>query len=750
MRIPGIQELRVRGGQLLLSRLERHGLFRPATTLVEGATRDWRAAGMPSSIAAGSAGIRQLAQRSAAENPGLAERWRQRSSQIRSGNIDILGCGTVAAGNPPRWHREAVSGIEAPRYHWSRIPTLDKATVGDHKVLWEINRHQYLLAPALLWNLTLERQHAELVQQHLESWLQENPPGYGANWTSSLEVAYRGISWCWLLWLLQGADWDASLRERLLASLELHGLHVERYLSTYYSPNTHLTGEALGLFYMGGCLSQSRHASRWRRRGSAILETWLQRQVYPDGVYFEQATQYQRYTAEIYLHYLVLARGTGWNVGESVPTVLRKVLQVLQSLATADRIPLLGDDDGGSLLPLDFGSPENIASLMMAGAATLGDPALLPRSRDTSLSLWLAGAEATDSMRSAPPSLPGPTVQQYPDGGYVVFRGQSEHGENVFIVDAGPHGTLNCGHAHADALSAVLSIAGRPLFVDRGTLTYVGEERNEFRSTLSHNTMEFDAESSVQATGPFQWRGIAPRPVASTGHATPYCLFEGASRGHLHTSGESLHRRSVACMPDSAWVIHDKGSRPGCIKAIVRWQLAADLRAEWAGEQALRVVSAAGHILARIAFRGFRDLRVSSREISPRFGARRTAQVIECITGADLEGLTVIVAGDGAWEAGSTEAAISWQDGMGTCRVLWKPAPEDSVCASGAVAAWIRESTVDPVGPCVLFSPQRIPPPAAVTDFTVADGFDGRVLVLGMQRGVWNILGDSRSSQVGV
>ena len=38
---------------------------------------------------------------------------------------------------------------------------------------------------------------------------------------------------------------------RLLKFLEVSARHVERYLSTYFSPNTHLTGEALGLLYIG-------------------------------------------------------------------------------------------------------------------------------------------------------------------------------------------------------------------------------------------------------------------------------------------------------------------------------------------------------------------------------------------------------------------------------------------------------------------------------------------------------------------
>jgi hypothetical protein len=232
-------------------------------------------------------------------DPQYCARLTLLSDAAEHGVVTLLGHPSLSVGNPPRWHREAISGTEAPLRHWSRIDPLDTAVVGDHKLLWELNRHQYLLAPALCWLLDQEQRRFDLIQSHLDSWLAENPPRIGVNWVSSLELSYRAITWCWLLWMLRDAPWRPELRQRLTASLEAHARQVERYLSTYFSPNTHLTGEALGLFYVGTVLCGSRHAHRWRARGAAILESMLARQVYPDGVYFEQASQYQRYTAEI-------------------------------------------------------------------------------------------------------------------------------------------------------------------------------------------------------------------------------------------------------------------------------------------------------------------------------------------------------------------------------------------------------------------------------------------------------------------
>lgn len=267
--IPSVDEIRVRGSQLIWARLERMQLSSPKPTIVRGgltriAGPPWLVSGEEQSALNGPADI---AKRVAIENPEIPPRWYRHMALAGAGMVDVLGLGPLQVGNPPDWHRDVTSGVRAPRLHWSKIPTLDVSVVGDHKVVWEINRHQYLLAPALCWLRDGSPVALSLVYSHLQSWLQENPSRYGINWASSLEVGYRAITWCWLLWLLRDAPWDQTLRSHIIRSLEEHALHVERYPSTYFSPNTHLTGEALSLFYVGTCLPESAHSSRWRLRG---------------------------------------------------------------------------------------------------------------------------------------------------------------------------------------------------------------------------------------------------------------------------------------------------------------------------------------------------------------------------------------------------------------------------------------------------------------------------------------------------
>jgi len=680
IRVRSLDELRVRGVQALHARLERlWDRFLPPHLPARGTLATELVFDRGGAFPAG-AGIAPavIASAIARLDPETRARFTQQSDAVERGIVTLLGHEPLSVGNPPRWHREAISGTEAPRRHWSRIGHLDTAVVGDHKVLWELNRHQYLLAPAFCWLLDRETRRFDLIQSHLESWLADNPPRQGVNWVSSLEVAYRAIAWCWLLWMLREAPWRPDLRMRLLRSLEAHARKVERYLSTYFSPNTHLTGEALGLFYLGTVLPHSPHAQRWRNKGAAILESAIQRQVYPDGVYFEQASQYHRYTAEIYLHYLLLANATGWTVSDTARDRLGDLFTVLRSMASAPGlIPLLGDDDGGLLLPLDPRAPDDVRALLLAGAVLLQRPELVIAAAPPTFAYWLCGIESTDRLRSRSAVNPNWLDIYFARGGLAVLRDGWDSSTAVAVIDAGPHGALSCGHSHADALAMTLALGPTDLFIDRGTLTYTGPERNEFRSTLSHNTLEIDATSSVIPAQPFKWlSGIPARAQGVVCSSSHFSSFSGIAAGHLAGGRPSAHCRRVLHQRGGAWVIHDRGLREAARGGVLRWQLAPHLTVAALTPSSVAIRNAAGVGVAALFMRGASAVRIGTRDVSLRFGQRIAAQCLELEVDASLEALTIIVpaAGDGslvtfAIDEQHAEGGVLWSDAAGRHRV---------------------------------------------------------------------------------
>lgn len=518
----------------------------------------------------------------------LRSRWPEREGpliararRIAEGRFDLLGLRDLNFGQPVDWHLEPLSGKRAPLEHWSRIDYLKPEVAGDKKITWELNRHQYFSTLGRAFHLTHDELYAEIFAAHLSYWMEENPPKLGINWASSLEVSLRAISWLWALYFFKDSKHlTPELFLRALKFLYLHARHLEAYLSTYFSPNTHLTGEALGLFYLGTLLPEFREAERWRSTGRRILLEELDRHVRADGVYFEQSSYYHRYTTDFYTHLFVLSRRNGQPLEPKVEEKLKALLDHLMYITRPDgTTPFFGDDDGGRLVMLDEREASDFRAALSTGAALLsrGDYKQVAESLAEE-TLWLLGREGVEAFDALSAHRPAFESRAFTEGGYFVMRDGWERDSNYLLVDCGPHGGLNCGHAHADALSFDMSARGRKLLVDPGTYTYTGaaEMRDLFRSTAAHNTLTVDEESQSVPGGAFDWKTIARSRLLTWTSRPRFDFFEGTHDGYERLPEPATHTRSILFLKNDYWIIRDLVEKRGAHTIGLHFHFAPD------------------------------------------------------------------------------------------------------------------------------------------------------------------------------
>src|SRR6185295_7706568 len=84
--------------------------------------------------------------------------------------------------------------------------------------------------------------------------------------------------------------------------------------------------------------------------------------------------------------------------------------------------------------------------------------------------LWLLGPTGVRMFDEIKAEEPATQSKAFSDGGYYIMRDGWHPKANYLLFDCGPHGTDNCGHAHADALAIEVAANGRPMLVDPGTL----------------------------------------------------------------------------------------------------------------------------------------------------------------------------------------------------------------------------------------------------------------------------------------
>jgi Heparinase II/III-like protein/Heparinase II/III N-terminus len=486
-----------------------------------------------------------------------------RAQRAVDGEFDLLGHSALAFGNPVDWHLEPLSGKRSPLVHWSSVEELDSEASGDKKFVWELNRHQHFVLLGQAYLFTKDERYATAFMDQLESWMDQNPPKMGTNWLSSLEIAFRSISWVWgLNFFLHANSLRPDVVWRAFKFIYLNARHIENYLSTYFSPNTHLTGEALGLFYIGTLFPEFKDAGRWRSLGRQILLEQLPIHVLDDGVYFEQSSYYHRYTADFYLHFLLLARINREELPQDVSQRLQSLLDHLMYITRPDgTMPLFGDDDGGRFIPFD-NQPTNDARSTLASAAVVfkREDYKFISSGAAPETLWLLGPEAIGEYEALPAREPAQTSIGFGTGGYYVMRESWRDDAHYLLFDCGKHGVFNCGHAHADALAFDLAAFGRTVLVDPGTFSYTGHGamRDWFRSSFAHNTLTIDDQPSSIPAGPFSWKDVAKVECTRWLSKDRFDLVEGKHDGYSRLESPVDHQRSVLFLKSDYWIVRDQ------------------------------------------------------------------------------------------------------------------------------------------------------------------------------------------------
>ena len=509
--------------------------------------------------------------------PSAAEDAAARAGRILDGRYDLLGYRSLTFALAPSNHRTGVSSVDwhldpvhrrrAPQMCWADVPYLD-SSVGDHKIIWELNRHQHWLQLGRASWLTGQSRYAVAIIEQLGQWLAANPPLVGMNWASMLEIGLRAISWTWAIQFLladvaRGPEGSAPQEQDtpwlvdMLVAIDRQLTHVEQHLSYYFSPNTHLTGEALALYVVGHALPELAASDRWRATGRRILLQEIDRQILVDGGHAERSTHYQRYTLDFYLLALLTAqRGGDVEAVSRFADAASRLAEFTRTMADdRGRLPLIGDDDGGMLWPIMGRECHDVRDSLAVAAVVLERSDLAPWGVPEE-AFWVASrmtierAPAIDHAQPDPSAWPSRTL---PDTGYVVSH-DAAGGHSVF--DVGGHGYMNGGHAHADALSLTISLAHRPLLVDPGTSTYTMDTRlrDRMRGTANHNTVTVDGRPQSTPAGPFRWGTTANGRLHASRHNAGFDWAEASHDGYSPIE----HRRSIVRADSAGWLVVDE------------------------------------------------------------------------------------------------------------------------------------------------------------------------------------------------
>jgi len=476
-----------------------------------------------------------------------------RAERIAEHRLDFFDLKDKNLGNPIVWNRDHKRGRDTPMTYCASLDYRDVEEAGDCKFVWEPNRHHQLVVLGRAYRLSGDIRFANAVAEQIDSWLKQNPFGFGMNWRSGLELGIRLINWVWAVDLIEesGAI-DDQLRHRILDSVARHIWEIDRKYSRGSSVNNHLIGEAAGVFVAAGYFANLKKASRWLARSREILCREILSQTFPDGGTMEQAFGYHLFVLQFFVAAGIAARAAGQDFPESYWSRLEKMFEFLGILSEGgDNLPAFGDGDDGYVL--DIGrNPRSVREWLAVGAALF---------RRTDFKAWaggyvepvkwLVGEPGRQSFKAIPePQNKTITSRAFNDSGYYLLQhGEFDSPERISVVfDCGPLGMgALAGHGHADALSFTLRAFGRDILVDPGTYDYFSypKWREYFRSTRAHNTVVIDGRDQSEMLGLFLWGRRAKADCLSWQPTDVGGKVIGKHDGYIHLDDPVIHKRMI-------------------------------------------------------------------------------------------------------------------------------------------------------------------------------------------------------------
>jgi len=558
----------------------------------------------------------------------------------------MLGSGWFVPRDPDRsavggyvpidWRLDPVRGLRFPHGFRHVDWNLDAMRPGtaDVKLPWELGRCQHWIVLAQAWLLTGDERFWREIFAQRADFDDANPPGYGVQWTCTMDVGLRAANWALALELIGDCDAGESDWQAAYDSLYRHALFIRGNLEDKYEvTSNHFLSNIVGLFYAARALGDAPGAAEWMAFCRDALEREMDVQVLADGADFESSVHYHRLVTELFLGGARVAATAGAPLSARFRERLRAMVDFHLAVLRPDgRMPVIGDADDGRLhVFTDYGSwdPQDGLHLLGAAAAVLDAPELLDCAGDAGQweAFWWGGRSDAAGPASALPSV----VTLFEDAGIAVARTPHAY----LAITNGRVGTRGFGnHKHNELLSFEYHLDGVPLVVDPGSFVYTSdpEARNRFRSTASHSTLQVDdiEQNEINPAWLFRmFEKAEPTHVAFEAGDTEM-RYAGRHAGYARVVPGAVHERTfVLDRRTGALRIVDHIDVPPGHAITWRFHLhpEIEIRAEDRGRMLLH--HAPRGVASRLAFPEDLSVRTLAGWYSPSYGVREASRTIE-------------------------------------------------------------------------------------------------------------------------
>lgn len=509
--------------------------------------------------------------------------------QLFPPEIYIFGKLLNYSGGEIKWHDDIFSGKSFP-LEFSKNINIRKDPEISAKVVWEVNRLQFLVHIALNYHRTGHPEFMEQFVRIMSSWIDENPYLTGINWYSNIEINIRLINWffCWEIMdvdriIKNDPSFEKFVREKWIQSIYQHCKFSYNNPSRYSSANNHLIAEYSGLF-IASSKWKFIESSSWLKYAEKGLEKEIVAQ-HSNGINREEAAEYIQFITDFFLLSFVVGEKTNNHFSETYTRTLKSIFEyILAFIDIKGNYPNYGDGDDGKVVSFSADRLfNNFISLLTSASIIFRDRKF--KLGITSYDLKnqvLFGDSGMKFFKSLTVNRVIPESVSYTKEGHHILKSQKNGKEIYLHFNTAPLGYLSiAAHGHADALSFILSINGYFIMVDPGTYSYHDSKmwRDYFVSTMAHNTICINNQNQAEHVGDTMWSNHYNCHIIEEMHTEILDSVKAEHNGYKNT----IHQREILFdKPANAITITDEiiMSNGGELECALLHHLHPDIKAE--------------------------------------------------------------------------------------------------------------------------------------------------------------------------
>lgn len=428
------------------------------------------------------------------------------AGDILSNRYSLLNSGKIELGDKINWHLDYRSN-----YKWHEVLVwrdnfFSFPNGADIKYPWELARFHQGIVLAKAYLLTGDEIYFNKFISLFNDFRKDNPLCIGVNWAASDEVSVRLINVFFAFAVFvnsTGADEEVlnSFREFILE----HALFIENNLHYSGSRGHEYLSNMIALAAAGLLFKNHPYGNKNIQTAYTGFEQEIRKQVYKDGVSFEQSVPFHSFNLEHFYIGKIILEKAGVTFTDEYNSRLHNMF-IVQNAYIRDNnsVPQVGDSLSSRLISFNSHYDNIDYSYPLApGKYLYKDTSLKAPANGTAELIFLFGGSAIEEFKNIITDEDIYRSAAFPNGGHYILRSKDL---NMFIEagEIGKHGEGAPGHN--DTFTFDLFYKNKNIIVDPGSFSYYQdpELRNFLRSVRAHNTFYIDNNQLAEFDGLFK------------------------------------------------------------------------------------------------------------------------------------------------------------------------------------------------------------------------------------------------------